>query len=266
MHTGSVFVRTNDFKGCTGSDFLRRPPKVRKALSLRRHSALRALPDEDDMAELQARISIAREQPTLPFLVIDSMVPGQRLEFQSKDQALEQLMEQGEVGVLGATQQGQVYPFGVTGTLRLLGPFRWELQAGRHIKVLGPIEHGADGVSWGKAEFVKEEVTLNDEKVAETLGLLVQEWRSLVEGSLHERFKGQIQQILGDIGPMPAAADAGARALWVAALVNPLPGLGVAYEIRPSALSAKTVSERLEVVVKGIRGSIGHVSGKNKLF
>ena len=56
--------------------------------------------------------------------------------------------------------------------------------------------------------------------------------------------------------PMPE--QAGARAMWVAALINPLPPLGVAPEIRcrmlPSALDCCLVASQLS----GIRSQYGH--------
>ena len=64
----------------------------------------------------------------------------------------------------------------------------------------------------------------------------------------------------------PPSSPPGERALWVAALINPLPALGVALEIRPAVLSASTVSERLSIVTMGIRSSIGHLDGSHRLF
>jgi len=224
------------------------------------------MPGDSDMAELQNRLNEARTKPELPFLVIDSMCPGQRLEFTSKDLSLEQLMENGDVAVVGMASSGAVYRFGVTGKLRLIGPFKWELRAGRHFKIASAGQRDENGVTRAQVEFVEDVVEDTDKESAQLLGLLVQEWRELVEGSKFERFDGQIQQILRDLGPMPPAEEAGKRALWVAALVNPLPALGVAYEIRPAALSAVSVGERLEVVTQGIKCSIGHVSGSQPLF
>ena len=82
---------------------------------------------------------------------------------------------------------------------------------------------------------------------AAELDTLVAEWTRLVVESGRERQPNQIRDLLGDLGPMPEAADADDRALWVAALINPLPALGVALEIRPAALAATTTRERLEV-------------------
>ena len=72
------------------------------------------------------------------------------------------------------------------------------------------------------------------------------------------------------LGPMPCPADEPADldrlALWAAALVNPLPALGVAYEVRPQALAARSTAERLRVAANAIRQSIGHLDGTARLW
>ena len=77
---------------------------------------------------------------------------------------------------------------------------------------------------------------------SEALAELVAEWSELVKSGGHEKQDGQLKGVLADLGPMPEPP--GQRAMWVAALINPLPGLGVAYEIRPAMLDARSVEER----------------------
>jgi len=80
-------------------------------------------------------------------------------------------------------------------------------------------------------------------ELARNLEPLVEEWKKYILKGRWQRFPGQLQRCLQDIGPMPAITlennNAGAaidRALWVGALINPLPGLGVSMEIRPTLL------------------------------
>jgi hypothetical protein len=49
--------------------------------------------------------------------------------------------------------------------------------------------------------------------------------------------------------------------VWVGALINPLPGLGVAWEIRPAMLAATSAQERMEVAMAGIEASIENLRG-----
>merc|ERR1712216_823012 len=81
-----------------------------------------------------------------------------------------------------------------------------------------------------------------------------------------ERRTMQIASILRNLGTMPPADRPFDRALWVAALINPLPALGVALEIRPAVLQAPSAAAALAVVTSGIQGSIGHVNGSKPLF
>ena len=63
-------------------------------------------------------------------------------------------------------------------------------------------------------------------------------------------------QLLADLGPMPEAEEADDRAFWAAALINPLPALGVAREVRPAVLRATEALERVELVHAALVDSI----------
>lgn len=103
-------------------------------------------------------------------------------------------------------------------------------------------------------------------KMARELESLVEEWKSLVISEGWQRYHGQLAQTLSTIGEMPAADDvAGAvdRALWVGALINPLPGMGVAPEIRPALLENAASEDYLLILrtaTHGIRQSIEYLT------
>ena len=65
---------------------------------------------------------------------------------------------------------------------------------------------------------------------------------------------------------MPDAARPSARALWVAGLINPLPALGVALEVRPGVLIADTADRRLQAAELGLRDSIERLSRPESPF
>ena len=96
---------------------------------------------------------------------------------------------------------------------------------------------------------------------SEALEPLVDEWCNLVRSGAHEKQDGQLDAILSDLGRMPPASMPGTRAVWVAALINPLPGLGVAWEIRPAMLAATSAVERMEVALAGLEASIQNLRG-----
>ena len=65
---------------------------------------------------------------------------------------------------------------------------------------------------------------------------------------------------------MPPATNPTDRALWVGALINPLPAMGVAMEIRPALLTANTAKERVDIALNGIKASTGHMDGSAPLW
>lgn len=85
-------------------------------------------------------------------------------------------------------------------------------------------------------------------------GELAEEWKELVRSTGRERWPGQLESIIDELGPMPSALNA--RACYIAALINPLPALGVALEIRPAVITARSTSRRLSMAEDGLRDSI----------
>ena len=74
-----------------------------------------------------------------------------------------------------------------------------------------------------------------------------------------------IRNVLKDLGEQPTD-DPTALALWGAALVNPLPALGVAPEIRGRVLEAPNAMRRLQILEWGVKRSIGNLEGTAPLI
>merc|ERR1712129_290798 len=153
-----------------------------------------------------------------------------------------------------------------------------EVVAGRRFSMPGhPMisdtldERGRPQLS-ASVEWVSEEREVEEERsLCQTLleksasmDALVERWIDLVKVG-HERQEGQIDMILEHLAPMPPASHVSARAIWVAALINPLPGLGVAWEIRPAILSATSAGSRLQVALGGLHASIAHLDGSRPM-
>ena len=69
--------------------------------------------------------------------------------------------------------------------------------------------------------------------------------------------------VLADIGPRPPAyEEPTALALWIGALINPLPALGVAPEIRGRLLEATSAGARLAIAEWGVRRSLANLKGE----
>jgi hypothetical protein len=71
---------------------------------------------------------------------------------------------------------------------------------------------------------------------------------------------------MDDLGVMPDEDDMTERALWTAALINPLPALGVCLEIRPAMLSCGNDYDRMVLVCQALQSSMDHLTGKQRLF
>ena len=273
----------------------------------------------------------ARGTTTMPVIVLDATLPGQRLglRFDRKDTrralnagtSLGPLAEVGDAfAMLGqAPRSGQVLPFGVEVTVSRVrdfpdgsGDVEVELVGRRRVRIEGqPFDE--NGVTMAKVAFMDfapdapdskngedgEAVLLGEDdavkgahpaaatrgqrketssgdtedesvanqgtepfdseanaRAAAALAPLVSEWKALVREGGHERRKGQLDLIESHIGPMPPSGEPARVAAWVAALITPIPALGVAYEIRPALLMARDTRGMLRVARDGIVTSI----------
>ena len=134
---------------------------------------------------------------------------------------------------------------------------------GEHDAVKGahPVAATRSGRRSGIAEdsdSIQQSALVSEEnaRAAAALAPLVSEWKTLVREGGHERRKGQLELIESHIGPMPPSGEPARVAAWVAALINPIPALGVAYEIRPALLMARDTKGMLRVARDGIVTSI----------
>ena len=113
-----------------------------------------------------------------------------------------------------------------------------------------------DDYGHGEHELGAEHV----KNTAAQLPGLVENWVTAVVDGRHERSADHLTSVLDAIGPMPQVDQPGEMAMWVAALINPHPSLGVekpvAYDVRPSMLKAVTAAHRVSIAVMGIRASI----------
>jgi hypothetical protein len=73
-----------------------------------------------------------------------------------------------------------------------------------------------------------------------------------------------LQRVAKELGPRPED-DPTAFSFWAAALINPLPVLGVSMEIRGRLLEAPTTQKRLKVLEFGLQRSIDNLTGQRPL-
>ena len=271
------------------------PAKVMHAshAGLTARMALEQPSDEDskdagglDMSLLASRISALQQAPEpekVRLFNFDAMVPGQCLTFSVPASFVETLdrMEVDECPlVMVGRDRLRLLNNGVECRVERLdrlpeGDAIATLIADRYCEV---VEVGEDeGSRWlgrsGSVRWLSLDASTPGEQPApavlsraKALDVLVSEWMQLVKATGRERQPGQIEKILADLGPIPEPNRPTARALWIAGLINPLPALGVALEIRPACLTAETADIRLQVVEMGLKDSIERLKRPGPTF
>mmetsp|Transcript_19678 Transcript_19678/g.48954 ORF Transcript_19678/g.48954 Transcript_19678/m.48954 type:complete len:344 (-) Transcript_19678:238-1269(-) len=120
-----------------------------------------------------------------------------------------------------------------------------------------------DRTSVARAIMKANELTMPNGNMPNNLSL-VDRWIELAKEK--ERSPGQIDELLECIGEIPPSDQPSERAFWIGALINPLPAMGVALEIRPALLTAKKAEQRVEVALNGILRSIKYMDGSAGLL
>jgi len=255
------------------------------------------------MASLNSRIEQVKNLETkCPLVVLDCMLPRQVMKIQVKNPLFIELVrtqmekETPTFGMLGmailSTGEKVNLRTGVEVEITEKPLVADEgimlvLKAGRRFIIEGEVEDAEQGWTEGRVRYVDSEEQEEEEihggdrmSVARAIMKakpltdpnanmennvsLVDRWIELAKQN--ERKPGQIDQLLEDLGEIPPEDKPSERALWVGALINPLPAMGVAMEIRPALLTATTAEKRVEVAYDGILKSIKHMDGSSPLW
>ena len=259
--------------------------------------------DDSFMKSLQSRMNQIQDRGTiLPILILDTILPRQTLKIEVANDPLFQALVKtrleeetpyfGMIGTARLAGTGQEIPLQNGCEVEIVdkpivvqeggAALRVTLKARRRFRIEAKELSTAPG-GWTEARVIyfdsaQEEKDDQDREMirrAQTEARLLvdpnMDGKSLVDRWIalarqNERQPGQIDTLLKDIGKPPSPDEPSELAFWVGALVNPLPGMGVAMEIRPQLLMAKTAEERVRVALKGITESIQHMNGTRRLF
>lgn len=257
-------------------------------------AVLAAAAKPPDYSVLARRISAAKsDTATVKCLLLDSMLPRQRLEMHFSPPATLAIKEAREglcaLGLIGIDPQtGEVARRGVEARIESMSKYRanygyfsshalsGSTYSTRGFEALDTVLVGGRTFDicshegpWPPEEpVVTAEVRWAPEAssasaaaaivLAEQLAPLVAEWLELVRSGERERTPGQMERVLNDLGPMPDAAEGAADdcALWVGALINPIPAIGVCKEVRAQLLAAEPGKRRVEWALAALRDSI----------
>mmetsp|Transcript_17655 Transcript_17655/g.26800 ORF Transcript_17655/g.26800 Transcript_17655/m.26800 type:complete len:294 (+) Transcript_17655:40-921(+) len=220
---------------------------------------------------------------TIPIMVLAAMLPGQTLEFSVQDERFrvlaDRLKEEPVLGMIGFDPSTkEPLDVGVTVkinnlvvnenscTISIEGHERFQLESDLYFN-----DDDAKSYYVADVEMVEKscEIELTAQQMKEAKSLhdeipdLVQDWMQWLYKTGHATPESMKLRLPAP-GLMPK--NIGDRSLWVGALINPLPGLGVCLEIRPSMLLCQTDLERVRLAHASLKASIDHMSGKQKLF
>jgi len=222
---------------------------------------------------------------TLPVLILDAVLPGQKVDFGSHDDKFHQLcdylLQSGkDLAMIGMNPHtGRPLSLGVTvsidtrhekgrmWTLSGTGEQRLEVQGEPYLDPTGSF-YMAD------VELVTERFEPNldrkEQEEAKSLSRklpnMIDQWiRLMLEEGVVDASPKELEEHLDTLGRVPKEHTE--RAMWVARLLNPMPSWkSVSLEIRPAMLACKTDLQRIHLAHAALQGSIDHLSGVRKLF
>lgn len=147
------------------------------------------------------------------------------------------------------------------------GRYHVEVVGERAFKILSSA-YAPEGFLEAEVEYIDFEAGGEDtESAAEAatdILALVEKWEAGVRNGGWQRQPNHLAMVREQLGPMPSSEQPGALAAWVVALINPLPALGVAPEMRPALLAAESPMARIRVARAGLLTSIAHLEAAEK--
>jgi hypothetical protein len=174
-----------------------------------------------------------------------------------------------EFAMVGMTGDGQTLTRGtlvrVVQETVISAKDRIEIGGVRRLRVTREWRH--EELTLAQVAWMRDEVADDPESarraraLGEELDGLLDDWvREVVEGRWQQR-PNHLRDVLATLGARPNADAPEALSLWAAALLNPLPGLGVCLEIRPKALELTSSEERLRLCIATAQQSLRMMRG-----
>ena len=266
--------------------------------------AARPLPLSDNDRK---RFSAIRDRHlTIPILLLDSMLPGQRLQVGSDDdrfQALAKhlLLTNTTMAMIGFNPTTKK-PVNVGVTVSLEGAQQRNNNNNNNNSTMvdGTVSSIDSATTTSITLRAQERIVVHGEPWLDDTGSyhmahvevmnddneppLDEEWNHLTEKMYHElpalvekwfdclydspksiATPATMKPRLDDIGhDMPEGYRA--RAFWVGALLNPVPPLGVCFEVRPALLGCTNDYDRVNLAYVALHHSIDHLSGKGPVW
>lgn len=237
--------------------------------------------EEEKAAEAKAKAERgdAEQLATLPIFVLDSLLPRQTMTLNVFEPRYLLMIERclqggrrfGMMGYFRTRHHGHSPHLAEHGTEAEITEAERQPDGRYIVKIVGrrcfrvnerwsQDDYVMARVQWTNLSLPPTVALEQSRSAAEQLRGNVAVWQALVRSGGWERAPSQLDEVLEQLGAMPAATAPDDLALWVGALINPLPGLGVAPEIRPHLLAADSSHNRVAVALSGIKSSIRYMS------
>lgn len=233
---------------------------------------------DDFAARQEASTASASKERTLGLFVLDHLLPRQLLKLHVFEPRYRRLVSSalesnppifGIVGPAGGSIASVATECEIVSHVKLEdGRYICEVRGMRRCKILrewddesGYKRAAVETCSDTPAGNAEERAMLDS--VAAQVAAQVGIWCDRIRSGGWERTHRQLDALLEDLGPLPPLQQTEDFSLWVAALINPVPSLGVAPEIRLECLTQTNTLVRLACVLQAIRTSNDHVVRPN---
>ena len=222
----------------------------------------------------------------MPIVILDAMLPKQQMTFESQDpkfhKMIDYCLETGsELGMLGlnphtglplcrgvtvdiCNSPAVANPVNKSIRVAVTGQKRFEVQGEPRLDESGSFYIADVEIVEDRYETMTDEQQVDAETLSGTLPSLMKKWTKWVLKSGVTDKQGLEHRLKSVGADMPK--DLTERALWVAAMLNPVPALDACVEIRPAMLACANDYDRMVLAVQAVQSSIDHLSGRTKLF
>ena len=243
---------------------LRERPRVNKVLNA---LLLKLAPEEYAL-----RLAQMKEEPplvTIGLFYVDYVLPGQRLKLHVFERRYKKLFaaalasESKSFGVLGhqarddaVVTECEILDYKELGD----GRFLCEVKGKRRLRLRREWLQEDGGFQVAECDILKDLKGEEDDVIVKDLKVTVDLWCEKVRRSRWRR--STLDTILSQLGPAPEEQEA--FGFWIAALINPIPSLGVAPEIRLDVLKLADSRARLTLLKQAIDVSLLHLEKNTK--
>jgi hypothetical protein len=254
-----------------------RPPPIPRCPHARSEA------DGDLLKSLASRINSLKGD-SVRLLVAEALVPGQTLQFIAPQPAVEMYYRRVPLAMVGRYRKLHSHGVGIaveTVTPLPSGEAEVTLRAGRlcevtefglpqdvsspwlgrdaRVRYLSPDDDEAMYGSRGETRDSSPPVSSRLLARSDALEATFVEWVDKVRRTRRDKEAGLLDSIIARLGPLPDANRPTDRCLWVAGVINDRRVRGLANDVRPTVLMARSADARLDAVEMALADSLARL-------